>query len=65
MRYLGKRLDVQSVTRESAPLSYDDYCRRLCQYLELFVRHRVNDDVHKQMRRVSLLQCFLVLASGG
>jgi hypothetical protein len=35
--------------------SYDEYWRRLCQYFELFARHRVNDDVHKQMRRVRVL----------
>jgi hypothetical protein len=39
--------------------SYDEYWRRLCQYFELFARRRVNDDVHKQMRRVRVLPLFL------
>ncbi|KAJ6163767.1 hypothetical protein N7497_003746 [Penicillium chrysogenum] len=38
-------------SREKVLQSYDEYWRRLCQYFELFARRRVNDDVHKQMRR--------------
>src|SRR4029077_6723993 len=37
--------------------SYDEYWRRLCQYFSLFARRGVNDDVHKQMRRVSYVLC--------
>jgi hypothetical protein len=48
-------------SREKVLQSYDEYWRRLCQYFELFARRRVNDDVHKQMRRV---RSFFVLASG-
>lgn len=36
-------------SQEKLLQSYDEYWHRLCQYFELFARHRVNDDVHKQM----------------
>lgn len=39
-------------SREKLLQSYDEYWRRLCQYFELFAHRRVNEDVHKQMRRV-------------
>lgn len=45
-------------SREKALQSYDEYWRRLCQYFELFARRSVNDDIHKQMRRVRLLPLF-------
>ncbi|KAJ5993329.1 hypothetical protein N7451_009053 [Penicillium sp. IBT 35674x] len=38
-------------SREKRLQSYDEYWRRLCQYFELFARRRVNENVHKQMRR--------------
>lgn len=40
-------------SREKLLQSYDEYWRRLCQYFELFARHRVSEDARKQMRRVS------------
>ena len=43
-------------SRKKVLQSYDEYWRRLCQYFELFARRSVNDDIHKQMRRVGLLR---------
>lgn len=45
-------------SRKKALQSYNEYWRRLYQYFELFARRSVNDDIHKQMRRVSLLLLF-------
>ena len=45
-------------SRKKALQSYDEYWRRLCQYFELFARRSVNDDIHKQMRRVRLRSLF-------
>ncbi|KAJ5441850.1 hypothetical protein N7491_004256 [Penicillium cf. griseofulvum] len=38
-------------SREKRLQSYNEYWCRLCQYFELFVRRRVNEDAYKQMRR--------------
>lgn len=43
---------MSKTSREKVLQSYDEYWRRLCQYFELFAHRSVNDDVHKQMRRV-------------
>lgn len=42
---------MSKMTRKKRLQTYDEYWRRLCQYFELFAHRRVNDDVHKQMRR--------------
>ncbi|KAI9046301.1 uncharacterized protein KD926_004139 [Aspergillus affinis] len=38
-------------SREKLLQSYDEYWRRLCQYVELFARCRVSEDARKQMRQ--------------